>query len=244
MEPKYLGFRRRLYKPIILWQGEPGSLRSLCTNYYCNHLYWLGCKGCNTEWCEIMRDISTVKALQVVETHPWQVPLWKALLFNQINIAKQLGKGDASQIGYIHILHTTLQFSFHVFYLKESQAWTSWHELNKRPKKTLLRLPLLLVAGFPSFAEVSIWSKNQIQWKTCLKNATTQWSSITSTHHHISLTYLYIFASHSWRNLQLFSRASLKADPFIPSMPAGSFIVGNSISCTVLVARSAMLHES
>ena len=67
-------------------------------------------------------------------------------------------------------------------------------------------------------------------------------------HHQYTSSYiinnLYIFASHSWRNLQLFSRASLKADPFIPSMTAGSFIVGNSISCTVLVARSAMLHES
>ena len=26
MEPKYLAFRRWLYTPIIIWQGEPGSL--------------------------------------------------------------------------------------------------------------------------------------------------------------------------------------------------------------------------
>ena len=32
IEPKYLSFRRWLYNPIIIWQGEPGSLRILFSN--------------------------------------------------------------------------------------------------------------------------------------------------------------------------------------------------------------------
>lgn len=33
-------------------------------------------------------------------------------------------------------------------------------------------------------------------------------------------------------------QASLKATPFIPSVPAGSFIAGNSISCTAIGGKT------
>lgn len=141
---------------------------------YCNDLHFLG-------WCVTQNDARICRiSVKYSQSSPsgwnWRTPIHEPCqrhVYSDPNSSRMMqmisewSRTDINQTWQVPPA------------LKERKA------CRLRAWKTLLQMLLLLIVVFPSFAEVRILSKNQVQWKTCLKKTTTQCSSIASTNHHL-----------------------------------------------------------